>query len=112
MWVELERAYDEGRFGIVPVDKGDRSLLEFRVLALDPRLCEREPECHGIPFDYMKTFAPQTAEEVEEHATLKWRHPMNRPRMKYLYLTCMMSLFRRERYGCSDWIPDYQELGR
>lgn len=84
----LEQAMDQAQTAIVPADHGN-----LEVIVLDRSILRRPAAESTVPWPSL------------EGRVLEFRND-NRPRLRYLYFTFLMRLFRRRRYECTGWKND------
>ncbi|OCK88888.1 uncharacterized protein K441DRAFT_668351 [Cenococcum geophilum 1.58] len=93
MHSSLEQAMDKARIAIVPADEMNPSARDLKVVVFDRTIIKSRDSGLGIPWAKL------------DGLRLEFKND-NRPRLRYLYLTFLMSLFRRRRFECTGWRSD------
>jgi len=93
MHSSLEQAMDKARIAIVPADEMNPSARDLKVVVFDRTIIKSRDSGLGIPWAKL------------DGLRLEFKND-NRPRLRYLYFTFLMSLFRRRRFECTGWRSD------
>ena len=93
MLSSLEKAMDKARIAIVPADETNPSARDLKVVVFDRAILKPTGHSTGIPWAKL------------DGLRLEFKND-NRPRLRYLYFTFLMSMFRRRRFECTGWKSD------
>jgi HNH endonuclease len=88
----LEKAMDKARIAIVPADETNPSARDLKVVVFDRDIFNIKS---GLSFPWSEL----------DGRRLEFKND-NRPRLRYLYFTFLMSMFRRRRFECTGWKSD------
>jgi hypothetical protein len=84
---------DRARIAIVPADEMNPSARNLKIMVFDRTIIKNRDGGLGIPWAKL------------DGLQLEFKND-NRPRLRYLYFTFLMSLFRRQRFECAGWKSD------
>ena len=93
MLSSLEKAMDKARIAIVPADEMNPSARDLKVVVFDRTIIKSPEDGSGIPWAKL------------DGLRLEFKND-SRPRLRYLYFTFLMSMFRRRRFECTGWKSD------
>lgn len=92
LYHELEAALDKVQLAIVPMDEHHPDATNLKVVVFDKSILKKTTS--EIPWKDL------------DNRPLVFKNA-NRPRLRYLYFSFVMNLFRRRRYECAGWRNDY-----